>query len=121
MINYVINFNQGYNFHNCCGSREIGAFHVDFGDFRDGKFVGTPTQKTKEAYENDFRAIMRNNNKGSLIATTIKTPTGTRASSRTVLGPWVLINKMLKDTGWKKVAEYVNPNTRNTVLVWHFS
>ena len=117
---YIITFNNGYDFRNCCGSREIGAFFIRTHIVVNNREEAVK-EKTPAEYTAMFKEIMRQANKGSLIATTINPPKGTVASSNPYdRGSWVLINRMLRKAGWKKVGDYINPNTRHTVLLWHF-
>jgi hypothetical protein len=115
---HIVTFNTGRDFSYCCGSREVGSFCLTRHTLRAGVLIPV-VEKTAEQYKNEFKTIMAQTNKGSLIATTIQPPKGTKAGF-TSQGQWLLVNRVLRKAGWKKVGSYVNPNTRNTVLMWHF-
>jgi hypothetical protein len=121
MTPYNVYHTSGYGFSLCCGSREIGSFAIE--TKKSPRNTRTPFKKaTKEDDIATYNRVLRENNKGSLIATTIKAPLGTKANPEgTTLEWWQCVNKSLKAAGWKKVGEYVNPNTTRTILLWHYT
>lgn len=95
---------QTQDFRYCCGTTEIGGFQlVDVSD--------TNPRMSLNDYKEKLAAVMRSNSVGSIIATTVEDSNEFNCQK----------NLKLAEMGFEQAAKYRNPNSGNTVIIWHIS
>jgi hypothetical protein len=97
--------NHIYIFNFCCGTAELGTFNLE-------EVASESDPKTIEQYKTELLAIMDRRTVSSLVATTVYAPENFR---------WNEINLHLEAIGWERLKTYINKNSKNTVILWHYS
>lgn len=92
------------DFKYCCGIAEMGNFMLQEPE--------RAKQRTVEEHKEALAQMMRVHAVSSLVASTIHTENNIY---------WTEINRQLKEIGFKKVSDFHNRNSGNTVILWHYS
>jgi hypothetical protein len=92
------------NFKYCCGIAEMGNFMLQDPELAKQRTVGE--------HKAALARMMRMNSVSSLVASTIHIENNIY---------WTEINRQLKEIGFKKVSDFHNGNSGNTVILWHYS